>query len=987
MSITTKLGVVEIIIKGSKGDKGDISSITVINNLTSDSTTDPLAAAQGTELKNLHDTLDLRVDALEQGGSTIDQTARDSAASAQATADNNEAAILNNILEINNIDARLTSEENKEVIDATARADIASNDLEIVDINTRVTSLENAPAIELAINDLTDVNAIASDNQVLTYNEETGEWNAEYSTTALGITQFSYKMQLPSTTIPDPKFLSKDVEDPSLVTMLYINKNDDAGQTDLTLFLENIRAGDWLNIFDKQDSSNFESYDVIGDVVLNGDIFEVPVVVYESTSTISANTKIRLFWRRYSYNLDLENLDQRVTDAESAIINNTLEINSIDLRVDALELDNTAIDQAARDAAAAAQSTADINTGDISSLDTRLTNEENKEIIDTIARGTASAADLKAEATNDRLNDLGEFTGTIITDNSSLETALQDLETSLENVAGGGSIDSIARQGVNDNTDSIDLLDTRLTNEENKTVIDSTARTNAALAQNTADSADSKATSALSIANAANGKADVNTSDISSLDSRVSSSENSISSNDTDITNLQGRVTTLEESGGGTPGGGSFPEETIIKSTVDLSNRGYKSLAGNATFDKIKNPINAARYTNGSNVSIVEDETISSYDSYRKKIIKFGNFFLSSISSNQNDFVVLDSTLTVSSTVLDVTSSIDNDALFFERIIGVTDNGIIINYAPSSQGLTQIYCLSYYTFNMNAETPQEFLDSRNFEFSLQCLAGFGTFTSSNSDYKYSSYVNNDNIVIIGGGNTANEYMYIKTSDFIDYPNTNDNTIFKMFYSTDDLYLNYINTFMGKSKTGKALICNDLKDYFFIVDIEAGNMKKVMLNGIADQYSTMSYYQNNKSCFINNHLTGYDVYDTDTGDLIESGSGSLYYYGNIGNATIGFGAENTQSLVTDTITHYKVNGVWRPIADITTGSYKIITEIQYYNNPGASLVPFGSQTDEEIFLVKSDGNITRFNLLDLNSDTFTVLAEPTAADKSSWIKEE
>lgn len=312
--------------------------------------------------------------------------------------DQSEADILNLYNSYGDLDTRVQYLEDNGFYDDTAiTARVTQSEADIISLDDRVDVLElnNNPVTSL--NDLNDVNVVPNDNQVLTFNEETGEWNAEYSTTALGITQFSYKMQLPATVTPDPKFLSKDVEDPNLVTMLYINKNDDAGETDLTLFLENIRKGDWLNIFDKQDSNNFEAYDVVGDVVLNGDIFEVPVIIYESTSTISANTKIRLFWRRYSFNLDLENIDNRVSQNET-------NIESLDLRVDALELDNSVIDQTARDSAAAAQSTADNNETaivnnilEINSIDSRVTTLESNSGGSTAEKYVLSAKDLTKE--------------------------------------------------------------------------------------------------------------------------------------------------------------------------------------------------------------------------------------------------------------------------------------------------------------------------------------------------------------------------------------------------------------------------------------------------------------------------------------------------------------------------------------------------------------------------------------------------------------
>lgn len=152
-----------------------------------------------------------------------------------------------------------------------------------------------------SLNDLLDVTVVKpiGDNQVLSYDSETDTWVPGYPTASIGITSFSYRYSTSDGTTPNAGVINtNNTADPTAVTTLYINAVDDTG-TDISLFLDEISQGDWLNLYDKTNQAIEEAYDVAGDVVKNGNIYEVPVLYFtHSTTRLSNNGQIKLFWKR-----------------------------------------------------------------------------------------------------------------------------------------------------------------------------------------------------------------------------------------------------------------------------------------------------------------------------------------------------------------------------------------------------------------------------------------------------------------------------------------------------------------------------------------------------------------------------------------------------------------------------------------------------------------------------------------------------------------
>jgi hypothetical protein len=78
---------------------------------------------------------------------------------------------------------------------------------------------------------------------------------------------------------------------------LYINKENRAGE-DITLFLENITVGCWINMFDYDQSERFVAYDVAGPPTLVGDVFHIPVTLFDGAGPeLTNNTRVSLFIR------------------------------------------------------------------------------------------------------------------------------------------------------------------------------------------------------------------------------------------------------------------------------------------------------------------------------------------------------------------------------------------------------------------------------------------------------------------------------------------------------------------------------------------------------------------------------------------------------------------------------------------------------------------------------------------------------------------
>jgi len=150
---------------------------------------------------------------------------------------------------------------------------------------------------DLYLDDLLDVDAPAPEGgDRLAWDGDEEKWIPKRSLSALGIMEFEYTMQLPPDSTPSLKQISRNDSDPAQATILYLNKRDRSG-ADISLFIKEMRAGDWLNLHKKIDVDVYEKYDIIGTPTQNGDIWEIPVENYENAGTLNNGNRVRLLWR------------------------------------------------------------------------------------------------------------------------------------------------------------------------------------------------------------------------------------------------------------------------------------------------------------------------------------------------------------------------------------------------------------------------------------------------------------------------------------------------------------------------------------------------------------------------------------------------------------------------------------------------------------------------------------------------------------------
>ena len=150
-----------------------------------------------------------------------------------------------------------------------------------------------------------DVDAATPGNgQRLTWDDTLMAWVPKQSTSGLGIVEFDYRFDSNNSEIlPDAGHVSRtEINDVPPGTSgetatLYFNKESQNGN-DLSLFFEEMLAGQWLNLHAREDTTNYESFDVIGNAVLTGNIWTVPVKVYDiGGEGFVNNDRIRVFWR------------------------------------------------------------------------------------------------------------------------------------------------------------------------------------------------------------------------------------------------------------------------------------------------------------------------------------------------------------------------------------------------------------------------------------------------------------------------------------------------------------------------------------------------------------------------------------------------------------------------------------------------------------------------------------------------------------------
>ena len=126
-----------------------------------------------------------------------------------------------------------------------------------------------------------------------------------------GLFQFDYKIKTDAADpTPAAKFISFDNVTFATTTKLYINKKDRTN-TDMSLFLKAITNGDWFNIHDNGNINDFVAFDVTGDAVQNGDVFEIPVAHYDDNGSLTNGERVYIHWQKSEETIKtITNVDQ-----------------------------------------------------------------------------------------------------------------------------------------------------------------------------------------------------------------------------------------------------------------------------------------------------------------------------------------------------------------------------------------------------------------------------------------------------------------------------------------------------------------------------------------------------------------------------------------------------------------------------------------------------------------------------------------------------
>lgn len=278
----------------------NFTTTVVVDNLSDSRTDAALSANKGSELKNSLDNINTAIgktDGETDLGTFTGETISDNS-TVKGALQELETKLDNTTNTAVNLYDGLDSTSTSEALTAN-QGNVLDNKVSALD--TRLTAEENKVTAS-SLEGLTDTSIGApstiGNGQSLTYDAASGLWIPQYSTAAIGITEFNYIVDTNNTATPASGAISLDNSDPALVTTMYINKFDSTGG-DITLFLDELKTGDWLNLYDRTDSGIFERYDVSGAISIVGDVYHVPVVLFDNSVTrLNDADQVKLFWRR-----------------------------------------------------------------------------------------------------------------------------------------------------------------------------------------------------------------------------------------------------------------------------------------------------------------------------------------------------------------------------------------------------------------------------------------------------------------------------------------------------------------------------------------------------------------------------------------------------------------------------------------------------------------------------------------------------------------
>lgn len=142
---------------------------------------------------------------------------------------------------------------------------------------------------------LPDVDGVPSHGMTLTYDADAGVWRPEYPAAALSVIRADYRWT-EALADPDTGRVGIDAADPLAATAVHIHRTDSQGR-DTGPIVEQLDAGAWVNVHDRTDAGIVYRFDVTGDPVLTGDVYAVPVVVYDAAGTMAPNARVSVVMR------------------------------------------------------------------------------------------------------------------------------------------------------------------------------------------------------------------------------------------------------------------------------------------------------------------------------------------------------------------------------------------------------------------------------------------------------------------------------------------------------------------------------------------------------------------------------------------------------------------------------------------------------------------------------------------------------------------
>ena len=116
--------------------------------------------------------------------------------------------------------------------------------------------------------------------------------------TGAGVSQFLYRYESDIDNVVDNGKITMNTNDGVTATLLHFSDTDDSGVS-LTWFFESMEAGDWFNLYERDNGDNFIAFDVVSKPTLDVETWTVEVVHFNSTITeFNDRERLSVLWRQ-----------------------------------------------------------------------------------------------------------------------------------------------------------------------------------------------------------------------------------------------------------------------------------------------------------------------------------------------------------------------------------------------------------------------------------------------------------------------------------------------------------------------------------------------------------------------------------------------------------------------------------------------------------------------------------------------------------------